>query len=74
MFRVTTGPSSGEAGCIPDSHPHRITGTKCCKNTVASPDDGPMATQNTERLINTLRKNCAPSWFYLQDELIYSFT
>jgi hypothetical protein len=26
--------------CIPDSHPHRITSTKCHKNTVVSPDDG----------------------------------
>jgi len=25
--------------CIPDSHPHRITSTKCRKNTVVSPDD-----------------------------------
>ena len=26
--------------CISDSHPHRITSTKCCINTVVSPDDG----------------------------------
>jgi len=26
--------------CIPDSHPHRITSTKCRINTVVSPDDG----------------------------------
>jgi len=25
--------------CIPDSHPYRITSTKCRKNTVVSPDD-----------------------------------
>jgi len=25
--------------CIPDSHPHRITSTKWCINTVVSPDD-----------------------------------
>ena len=38
MFRATMCPSSGETtvsmrhlvpGCIPDSHPHRITRTKC---------------------------------------------
>ena len=26
--------------CIPDSHPYRITSTKCRKNRVVSPDDG----------------------------------
>jgi hypothetical protein len=26
--------------CIPDSHSHRITSTKCHINTVVSPDDG----------------------------------
>ena len=26
--------------CIPDSHPHRITSTKCRISTVVSPDDG----------------------------------
>jgi len=32
--------------CIPDSHPHRITSTKCCINTVVSPDDGPIVARN----------------------------
>jgi hypothetical protein len=53
---------------MPDSHPYRITSTKCHINTVVSPDDGHIVA----RLINTLRnkhtkKNCAPSWLYLQD-------
>jgi hypothetical protein len=26
--------------CIPDSHPHRVTNTKCRMDTVISPDDG----------------------------------
>ena len=26
--------------CIPDSHPHRVTNTKCRINTAVSPDDG----------------------------------
>jgi len=26
--------------CIPDSHPHRVTNTKCRVDTVISPDDG----------------------------------
>ena len=32
--------------CIPDSHPHRITSTKCRINTVVSPDDGHIVAQN----------------------------
>jgi len=28
------------AHCIPDSHPYRITSTKCRINIVVSPDDG----------------------------------
>ena len=82
MFRTTMGPSSGETTvllrhlvlvilctCIPDSHPHRITSTKCRINTVLSPDDGPIIARNMQRLINIniLRINCAPNWFYLQD-------
>jgi len=32
--------------CIPDSHPHRITSTKCRKNTIVSPDDGHTVARN----------------------------
>jgi hypothetical protein len=32
--------------CIPDSHPHRITSTKCRINTVVSPDDGHIVARN----------------------------
>jgi len=57
MFRATMCPSSGEttvwyAGwsetslCIPDSHPHRITSTKCRTNTVVSPDAGHIVAWN----------------------------
>jgi len=28
---------AGACSCIPDSHPHRITSTKCCINTAVSP-------------------------------------
>jgi len=31
------------------SHPHRITSTKCCVNTVLSPDDGHIVAQNVQR-------------------------
>ena len=34
--------------CIPDSHPHRITSTKCCINRVVSPDDGPSCQKHVE--------------------------
>jgi hypothetical protein len=47
-------------------------GTKWRINTVISPYDGHIAAQNMSRVINILRnkhnkKNCAPSWLYLQD-------
>jgi len=32
--------------CIPDSHPHRITSTKCSINTVVSPDGGHIVARN----------------------------
>jgi len=30
--------------CIPDSHPYRVTNTKCRIDTVISPDDGHIVT------------------------------
>ena len=45
---------------------HTITNAKCRINTLVSPDDEPIVARNTYRLINILRINCAPSWFYLQ--------
>jgi hypothetical protein len=43
--------------CIPDSHPHRVTRTKCRIDTVISPDDGHIVARNMERKeINILRK------------------
>jgi len=38
--------------CVPDSHPYRITSNKCRKNTVFSPDVGPIDARNIWRLIN----------------------
>jgi len=35
-----------DAPCIPDSHPHRITSTKCRINAVVSPDYGHTVTRN----------------------------
>jgi hypothetical protein len=45
------------AGCIPGSHPHRVTITTCHIDTVISPDDGHTVAQNMQREeINILRK------------------
>jgi len=33
--------------CVPDSHPYRITSTKCLINTVVSPDDEHIVARNT---------------------------
>jgi len=41
----------------PDSHPCRITCTKCRINTVVSPDDGHILARNMQRKeINILKK------------------
>jgi hypothetical protein len=40
-----------------DSHPHRVTNTKCRIDTVISPDDGLIIARNMQRKeINILRK------------------
>jgi len=45
--------------CIPESHPYRITSTKCRINTVVSPDDEHIVPRNMERKeINILKKLC----------------
>ena len=53
---------------ILDSHPHRVANTKCRIGTVVSPDDGHIvARNNVEERNKHTKKNCAPSWLYLQD-------
>ena len=43
--------------CIPDSHPHTVTNTKCRTDTVVSPDDGHIVARNMYRKeINIIRK------------------
>jgi len=40
-----------------ESHPHRVTMTTCCTDTVISPDDGHIVAQNMKRKeINILKK------------------
>jgi len=46
-----------EASRIPDSHPHRLTNTKCRIDTVISPDDGHIVARNMYRKeINIISK------------------
>jgi len=35
--------------CIPDSHPHKVTNTKCRIDKVISPDDGQIFARNMQR-------------------------
>ena len=43
--------------CVPDSHPYKITSTKCRINTVVSPYDGHIVARNMQRKeINIIRK------------------
>jgi len=37
---------AGYASCISDSHPHRVTNTKCRIDAVVSPDDGHIVARN----------------------------
>ena len=36
--------------CIPDSHLHRVTYTRCRIDTINSPDDGRIAVRNMQRI------------------------
>lgn len=38
-----------ESSCIPDCHPQSVTNTKCCIDTVISPDDGHTVARNMYR-------------------------
>jgi hypothetical protein len=44
-----------------------VTNTKCHTDTVISPDDGCAVAENVEKRNKHPKKNCAPSWLYLQD-------
>jgi hypothetical protein len=47
--------------CIPDSHPQRVTNTKCRIDAAISPDDGHIVRKNVEKRNKHTKKNCAPS-------------
>jgi hypothetical protein len=56
VFSFFVGLAVGSTG-IPDSHPHRMTNTKCRIDTVISPDDGHIVARNMYRKdINIRRK------------------
>jgi len=46
---------------------HTVTSIKCHKDTVISPDDGHIVARNLQKINKHTKKNCAPSWLYLQD-------
>ena len=53
--------------CIPDSHLHRLTYTRCCIDTIASPDDKHRVARNMYRIeINIYKRNCASSWLFIR--------
>ena len=58
--------------CIPVSHLYRTTSTKCRTNTVVSPDDGHIIpSKHVEKRNKHNKKNCTPSWLYLQENTTY---
>jgi len=46
MRHLVLGMQGGIPPYIPDSHPYRVTNTKCRIDTVISPDDGHIVAQN----------------------------
>jgi hypothetical protein len=44
--------------CVPDSHSHRVTNTKCRKDTDISPDDGHTVARNIGKRNKHTKKMC----------------
>ena len=56
---------------IPDGHLHRMTYTRCCIDTIDSPDDKHKVARNMYRIeINIYERNCASSWLFIR-QIIY---
>jgi len=53
--------------CIPVSHPHRVTNTKCRIDAVISSDIRPKLVEKRNK---HTKKNYASSWLYLQDDIV----
>jgi hypothetical protein len=51
--------------CIPDGHLHRVTYTRCCIDTIDSPNDEHKVAWNMSRIeINVYKRNFASSWLF----------
>jgi len=50
-----------------DTLPYRVTYTKCRTDSFISPDDGHSCPKHVQKINKYTKKNCAPSWLYLQD-------
>ena len=58
---------AGPDTCIPDSHLHRVTYTRCCSDTIDSPDDEHKVAQNMWRIkINIYKRNYVSSWLFIR--------
>ena len=49
-----------------NGHLHRVTYTRCCIDTVDSPDDEHEFARNM-REMEHIEKNCAPSWLFTKN-------
>jgi hypothetical protein len=69
VFVTLCGWVSGMQGapCIPDSHPHRVTNTKSHRYSYFSWWWAHSCPKHVEKRNKHTKKNCAPSWLYLQD-------
>jgi len=53
--------------CVLDGHLHSVTYTRCCIDTIDSPDDEHNVARNMYRIeINKYIKNCASSWLFIR--------
>jgi len=60
--------------CIPDSHPYRVQNTKCRIDSYFSWWWAHSHPKHVEKRNKHTKRNCAPSWLYLQDEMCILFS
>ena len=51
--------------CVPDGHLRRVTYTRCCIDTIDSPDDEHKVARYMYRIEINIYKNCASSWLFI---------
>jgi hypothetical protein len=85
IFWATMCPSSGKITvsmrhllfvtlvCLPDSHPHRVTNTKCRIDSYFSWWLAHSSPKHVENRNKHTKKKFAPSWLYLQDYTVAIF-